>query len=75
MSEVDERTWRNRFILINLTQIGGTIVVLLALLLWQTSIFVEGGHWIGFPIALAGLVVSFFAPRAMAKRWKRPPNP
>ena len=75
MSEVDERTWRNRFILINLAQIGGTVVVLLALLLWQTNVFVEGGHWIGFPIALAGLAVSFFAPRTMAKRWKRPPNP
>lgn len=74
MSEVDERTWRNRFILINLAQIGGTVVVLLALLLWQTNVFVEGGHWIGFPIALVGLVISFFAPRMMAKRWKRPPN-
>ncbi|MFN3725059.1 MAG: hypothetical protein ACK4SZ_02015 [Allosphingosinicella sp.] len=75
MNEVGERTWRNRFIAMNLVQIGGTIVVLLALLLWQTSVFVEGGHWIGFPIALVGLVISFFAPRAMAKRWKRPPNP
>ena len=75
MNDVDERTWRKRFILMNLVQIGGTIVVLLALLLWQTSVFVEGGHWVGFPIALVGLVISFFAPRAMAKRWKRPPNP
>ena len=75
MSDVDERTWRNRFIAMNLVQIGATLVVLLALLLWQTSVFVDGGHWIGFPIALVGLVTSFFAPRAMAKRWKRPPNP
>lgn len=75
MSELDQRTWRNRFIVMNLVQIGGTIVVLLALLLWQSDVFVRGGHWIGFPIALAGLVVSFFGPRAMAKRWKRPPNP
>ncbi|MDB5667068.1 MAG: hypothetical protein JWL74_18 [Alphaproteobacteria bacterium] len=75
MNEVDQRTWRNRFIVMNLVQIGGTIVVLLALLLWQSSVFVEGGHWIGFPIALVGLVISFFAPRALAKRWKRPPNP
>lgn len=74
MSEVDERTWRNRFILINLAQIGGTVVVLLALLLWQTNVFVDGGHWIGFPIALVGLVISFFAPRMLAKRWKRPPG-
>ena len=75
MNDVDERTWRNRFILINLAQIGGTIVVLLALLLWQTNVFVAGGHWIGFPIALVGLAASFFAPRMLAKRWKRPPTP
>ena len=75
MSEVDQRTWRNRFIIMNLVQIGGTIVVLLAVLLWQSDVFVEGGHWIGFPIAFIGLVISFFAPRALAKRWKRPPTP
>ena len=74
MSDVDQRTWRNRFIIMNLVQIGGTVVVLLALLLWQSNVFVDGGHWIGFPIALVGLVISFFAPRAMAKRWKRPPG-
>ena len=43
MSEVDERTLRNRFIFINLAQIGGTVVVLLALLLWQTNVFFDGG--------------------------------
>lgn len=75
MSEVDQRTWRNRFIVMNLVQIGGTIVVLLSLLLWQSNVFVEGGHWIGFPLALGGLVISFFGPRTMAKRWKRPPTP
>ena len=74
MNEVDERTWRNRFIVMNLVQIGGTVFVLLALLLWQSSVFVEGGHWIGFPLALVGLVISFFGPRTMAKRWKRPPG-
>ncbi|WP_166038342.1 hypothetical protein [Sphingosinicella sp. YJ22] len=74
MNEVDERTWRNRFILINLAQIGGTVVVLLALLLWQTNVFVAGGHWIGFPIALVGLAASFLAPRMLARRWKRPPG-
>ncbi len=75
MSDIDQRTWRNRFIVMNLVQIGGTIVVLLALLLWQSSVFVEGGHWIGFPLALAGLVISFFGPRMMARRWKRPSEP
>ena len=61
--EQQEALWRNRFILINLVRIGGTVVVLLALLLWQSDIFVEGGSIIGFPLALVGLVVSFLAPK------------
>jgi hypothetical protein len=71
VSEVDEAIWKKRFIIINLVQIGGTILVLFALLLWQTSYIVQGGSWIGFPIALVGLVISFFAPRRLAAHWKR----
>jgi len=71
----DETLWRNRFILINLTRIGGTIVVLLAVLLWQSDTFVEGGHIAGFPIALAGLAISFGGPRWLARRWRTPPGP
>ena len=57
MTNPEEVTlWRNRFILMNLVRIGGTFVVLLALLLWQSDVFVEGGSIIGFPIAIAGLV-------------------
>jgi hypothetical protein len=71
----DETLWRNRFILINLVRIGGTIVTLLAILLWQSDVFVAGGSWVGFPIAFAGLVVSFFAPKYLARRWRTPPAP
>lgn len=74
-SPQDETMWRNRFILINLTRIGGTIVTLLAILLWQSDVFVEGGHWIGFPIAVIGLLASFVAPLQLARRWRTPPSP
>ena len=30
-----DATWRNRFIIVNLVQIGGTAIVLFALLLWR----------------------------------------
>ncbi len=30
----DIAVWRNRFILINLTRIGGTLIVLVGLLFW-----------------------------------------
>ena len=71
----EEAMWRNRFILMNLTRIGGTAVVLLALLLWQSDIFVEGGTIIGFPLALIGLVISFLAPSYLARKWRTPPGP
>ena len=69
MTPVDESTWRNRFIALNLMRIGGTLVVLFALLLWQTDMIVEGGTIVGFPLALIGLVISFFGPKWLARRW------
>ncbi len=68
-----ENLWRNRFILINLVRIGATLVVLFALALWQSDLIVEGGSIIGFPLALAALVVSFWGPQWLARRWREPP--
>lgn len=74
-TEPTEDQWRNRFVAINLVRIGGTIVALLGILLWQSDTFVEGGHWVGFPIALAGLAASFVAPQYLARKWRTPPGP
>ena len=74
MKPVDDATWRNRFILMNVARIGGTVVVLLGLLLWQSDKFVEGGSILGFPVALIGLAASFGAPRWLAHKWSNPPE-
>ena len=71
----DETLWRNRFIAINLVRIGATVVVLFALALWQSDLIVEGGSILGLPLALAGLVASFWGPKWLAARWKTPPGP
>ena len=68
---VNEATWRNRFILVNLATIFGAVLALASIVLWQTDYIVEGGSVIGFPLALIGLAISFFAPRLLASRWKR----
>ena len=73
--EEQEAQWRNRFVLINLTRIGATIVCLLGLLLWQSNMFVQGGSWVGFPVALIGVVASFYAPKYLARQWRTPPEP
>jgi len=72
MRENDENLWRNRFVAMNLLRIGATIVVLLALALWQSDLFVEGGSILGLPIALAALALSFAGPKYLARRWRRP---
>ena len=72
--EEDEALWRNRFILVNLVRIGATAFVLLALAIWYTDLLVPGGSMvIGLPLALAGLVVSFWGPKWMARHWRTPP--
>lgn len=74
MSDPDKLA-RNRFAVIQLVRIGGTVITLLALLLWQGDVFVEGGSFIGFPIALVGLAISFGGPVALARKWRTPPGP
>ncbi|WP_129791899.1 hypothetical protein [Sphingosinicella sp. CPCC 101087] len=70
-----EAMWRNRFIAMNLLRIGATVGVLASLVLWQSDIFVEGGSIVGFPLALIFLVVSFWGPKWLARRWREPPTP
>jgi hypothetical protein len=72
--ERDEAYWRNRFIVMNLIRIGATVVALFGVLLWQSDRIVEGGSIVGFPIALAGLLTSFFAPQHYARRNRTPPD-
>jgi hypothetical protein len=69
----NDALWRNRFILLNLTRIGGTLVVLVGLFLWHTDAIQRGGSIaIGLPMAIIGLVVSFYGPRWLARRWRTP---
>jgi hypothetical protein len=70
---VDEATWRNRFILMNLLRIGATVVVLIGLAIWHSDWVRRGGAVeIGLPLALLGLVVSFGGPKWLSRRWQAP---
>ena len=70
----DETLWRNRFITVNLVRIGGTVLVLFALALWQSDVVVEGGSIYGLPLALIGLAISFGGPVWLARKWRTPPG-
>ncbi len=68
---VDEATWRNRFILVNLVRIGGTVVALLGIAIWHSDWIRQGGAIdIGLPLALLGLLISFGGPRFLARKWQ-----
>lgn len=71
MTPDEDSLWRNRFILLNLVRIGGTVLVLFALALWQSDLIVQGGTPIGFPLALIGLAISFVGPKYLARKWVR----
>lgn len=73
MAGSDDQLWRNRFILINLVRIGGTLVVLFGLVVWHGDLIREGGHvLIGLPLTLGGLAASFLAPQWLSARWRSP---
>ena len=72
---VDEATWRNRFIAMNLTRIGGTVVALAGLLIWHSDLYRQGGAIeLGLPLAVIGVVISFVGPLVLARRWRTPPG-
>ena len=73
MNDIDETTWRNRFILINLVRIAATVLVLVGLLIWQTDWLHPGGFAaLGFPLAIVSLLASFLLPRYLARKWRTP---
>jgi len=63
----DETLWRNRFITVNLVRIAGTVAALAGVYL---SMKEEGLLIPGLALALVGLVVSFGAPKWLARHWR-----
>lgn len=66
----EEQLWRDRFVIVNLVRIGGTVLVLFALALWHSDLIVEGGSVLGLPLAFLGLGISFGGPAVLARYWR-----
>ena len=72
---VDDETWRNRFVILNLVRIGGTVATLFGLAIWETDFLRPGGVIaLGLPLAIFGLLVSFGGSRWLIRKWRTPPE-
>jgi hypothetical protein len=72
---VSDAIWRNRFLTLNLVRIGGTILTLIGIVIWQGNLVRQGGSAaIGLPLAIAGLLISFIGAKRLRARWKTPPS-
>jgi len=65
----EEETARLRYIAMNAVRIGGIAVLLLGLLIARRVM--DGPWWLGAVLAVGGLLVFFFLPTLMVRRWKR----
>jgi hypothetical protein len=73
---VDEAVVRNRFIILNLVRIGGSVLAVAGIVVWQADWLRDGGvPVIGIPMALIGLYVSFGLSQQLARKWRTPPTP
>jgi len=67
---MDEDVYRKRLLLYTLVRLGGLIIFFLGLAIFYTDLVRRGG-WpqLGAIVAIAGVIVAFFAPRLLKKLW------
>ena len=73
---VEEAVWRKRLLIYSAVRFGALAVFFFGVAIMYTSVVRPGG-WpqLGAVVAIAGVLVSLFAPRLLKKRWdaQRPP--
>lgn len=67
---VSEDVARNRFIVINLVRLVGTVMVLASMLILANAI--EGPYALGYVLLAAGLFEIFAVPQLLARKWRTP---
>lgn len=68
-----DRVARSRFLALTLARLGGVVVVMLGIAIWQSDLVVDGGSAaLGVPVFLLGLAETMFLPKFMASKWRTP---
>jgi hypothetical protein len=65
-----------RFAVIQLVRVSGVALVLLGLLIQarRLAVFATVPGWVGYVLAVIGLLEVFLFPRLLARRWRTPPS-
>jgi uncharacterized membrane protein YfcA len=71
---VSDATARNRYFAITATRIAGAVGAVLGVLLLARAEDIAG-KLLGIAIVLAALYMIATVPRALARRWRTPPEP
>ena len=72
----EERRARSRYVVISACHIGGTMIALFGLVIWQGNVLRAGG-WpsLGIGLFVIGAIEALLVPKLLARRWRSPPNP
>lgn len=67
----EDDVWRKRLLIYTLIRFGGIVIFLVGVAVVYTNIVRPGG-WpqLGALVAIAGVIVAFFAPRLLRRSWK-----
>jgi len=71
-----ERRARARYMLISACHLGGTMIALAGLVIWQGNLLRAGG-WpaLGIGLFVTGAIEALLVPKLLARRWRSPPRP
>lgn len=69
-----DRTARNRFHILNLVRLSGTLLMLggMAVLAYR---WIEPAEIVGIAIFAAGLIEALIVPKILTRAWRTPPAP
>lgn len=72
----EERRARSRYMLISACHLGGTVIALFGLVIWQGNLLRPGG-WpaLGIGLFVIGAIEALLVPKLLARRWRSPPGP
>ncbi len=69
----EDRIARGRFLALTLVRLGGVVILMLGIAVWQSDLVQVGGAPVlGISLFVMGLTETILLPRYLASRWRTP---